>query len=133
MAKPANLAPTSSLPFAARHCDVPVIDLIRRFRSVEVEKLEAVVRDDDSPIVQFAWSMSGIGDRMSQIDDVLKIAISLFEKAHRGDSTESSPDMCFEKALRMLGLGHELLEAATLDGDEALACLSADMAAASKE
>lgn len=127
MSNNASLTYTSTLPFAARHCDLPALDLMKRFRSVEVERLETVAFDDDSPVVEFAWRVSGVGDRMSQIDDLLNVVSSLFEKAYRGDSTEHTPGVCFDRAMRLLALSRELLEAATLDGDEALGRVSADM------
>lgn len=120
MSKADNLAPTSALPFAARHCDVSYLDRLKYYRHELVEKLENKCSEIDSSFVEYAYSTAGTGDRMSQIGDLLEVASSLFEKAHRGDSTELSPSISFDKAMRILALSRELLECAVLDGDAAL-------------
>lgn len=120
MSKAANLTRTSELPCAARHCDVPYLDHIKHHRSEQVKKLEDHANAGAADFVQYAWRMASVGDRMSQIDDLLMLAESLFEKAHRGDAADMSPVASFQTALSLLVLSRELLEGAGLDADQAL-------------
>ena len=130
MSEAAKTAPTSELPFAARHCDVPYFDRIKYYRTEQVQKMEGHVTADASTSVQYAWSMASVGDRMSQISDLLELADTLFEKAHLGAAADMSPAASFEKALRLLGLSRELLDGAGLDADKALEELCELVAAA---
>lgn len=129
MFKADDSSPTSNLPFAALRGDVKHLDWIKNYRSEKVEKTLRSTGEDDGPDVGNAWALVTMGDRLDKIGELLCAVESLFEKAHRGDTSERSPSASFGMAMRLLGLSRELLEALGFDADDELERVCSNLAA----
>ena len=120
MSKASDLSPTSSLPFAARHCDLPYLDYIKNHRSQTVEKAIKQGAEESGPAIECAWSLVTSGDRLSKLEDLLSAAEAQLESAFRGDTSGPSPVTNFLSAMSLLALSRELLEVVVIDSDDAL-------------
>ena len=115
-----SMEPTSALPFAARHCDGPYLDLIKNQRLDWVGELE-INPQVSAPTVDLARAMATLVGRISQVEDLLASVEGHFDSAYRGSRPGGmTPFAQFQRGLRLLGLCRELVEAAVPDADEAL-------------
>lgn len=129
MSKAYDSSPTSSLPFAALRGHVKHLDWIKNYRSDKLEKTLQSTGEDGGPNVGHAWALVTMGDRLDKMGELLCAVESLFEKAHRGDTSERSPSASFGMAMRLLGLSRELLEALGFDADDELERFCSNLAA----
>ena len=132
MSKAVDLSPTSDLKFAARHCDLPYLDLIKNHRSNTVEKAINQGGEESGPAIECAWSLVTSGDRLSKLGDLLSAAESGLESAYRGDTSGPSPVSNFLSAMNLLALSRELLELVVIDSDDALERLCKGVAEAAE-
>ena len=116
-----SMEPTSDLPFAARQCDVPYLDLIKNHRSILCEKADEKAGPDQAGSVAFAYAISSLVERVDQIGGVLASVEAALESSVRGGRPGgASPYTEFQNALQLIGLCRQLIEAAVPLADEYL-------------
>lgn len=127
--KAARMAPTSDLPFAERHCDLPYLDAIKNRRSLWVEKLADKRGGDFAPDAAFARDVALFAHRVEQVETLLAVMEDYFDTARRGgERGGAGASACFGRAMALLGLARELVEHAGIDADGTLEtfCNAAD-------
>ena len=114
-------APTSELPFAARHCDVAYLARLEKSRLSFADKLATKRGDDLAPEVVFARSVAGFTNRVDQVGALLATMDDYLKWAYRGGSPDgaSATDL-FLHALALLGLARELVQAVVPEAVESL-------------
>jgi hypothetical protein len=116
-----SMEPTSTLPFAARQCDLPYLDLIKNHRGILCAKLDEHAGPDQAAAVAFAYGVSSVVARVDQIGQVLATVEAYLESSVRGGRPGGpSPYSEFQSALQLIGLCRELIEDAVPNGDEHL-------------
>ena len=114
-------APTSELPFAARHCDVAYLARVDDSRLRFADKLATQRGDDLAPEVVFARSVAGFTNRVDQVGALLATIDDYLKSAHRGGSPDgASATAQFLHALALLGLARELVEGVVPEAVESL-------------
>ena len=114
-------APTSELPFAARHCDVAYLARVDDSRLRFADKLATKRGDDLAPEVVLARSVAGFTNRVDQVGALLATIDDYLKSAHRGGSPDgASPTAQFLHALALLGLARELVEGVVPEAVESL-------------
>jgi hypothetical protein len=108
-----SLSPTSDLPFAARHCDVPYLDSLF---NTENRRYEA---SESAPDNEFATQVAQFINRADQVGELLAVIDDYLKAAHRGGANGVSAFVVFSRAMAMLGVARELVERSVLDADEA--------------
>jgi hypothetical protein len=114
-----RLSPTSALPFAARHCDLPYLDYCEGGSRLAIDAMrkrgagelahEFVELCNERTLQLSAWV-----DTLQTIEDHLKWA-------YRGGSPDGLPALaCFSRACAMLGLATGSLELIVIDSGASL-------------
>lgn len=114
-------APTSELPFAARHCDVAYLARVDDSRLSFADILATRRGDDLAPEVVFARSVAGFTNRVDQVGALLATVDDYLKSAHRGGSPDgASATAQFLRGLALLGLARELVEGVVPEAVESL-------------
>ena len=109
-AAPKSMAPTSELPFAARHCDVPYLDLIENGCKHNIKKMANII-GPGAPAVQYAELTNEYNLQLGGWTDVLKCVEENMKWAHRGGAPDgTNASVCFDRARSMLDLAVGQLE-----------------------
>lgn len=99
-----SMAPTSELPFAARHCDVPYLDLIENGCRHSIKKMADII-GPGAAAVQYAELTNEYNLQLGSWTDVLKSVEENMKWAHRGGAPDgTNASVCFERARSMLDL-----------------------------
>lgn len=117
----ASMEPTSDLPFAARHCDLPYLDLIKNHRHNLCGKAELSAGPDQAGSVDFAIIFSCLVERVDQIGGVLASAETSLEFSARGGRPGGMSAVAeFQHAMQLIGMCRQLIEDAVPLADENL-------------